>query len=123
VLRGGSGGHEDLKEKKLAERANEVGKKVMAKFRAFPEEISFCRRRARPGGDELHGDRGGQKNPKPNADLTKSIVRRCYEKGLIILTAGGYGNVIRHLVPLVITDDQLEKGLRILEEVMAEKAE
>jgi 4-aminobutyrate aminotransferase/(S)-3-amino-2-methylpropionate transaminase len=48
---------------------------------------------------------------------------RCYDKGLIILTAGGYGNVIRHLVPLVVTDEQLDKGLRILEEVMAEKVE
>jgi 4-aminobutyrate aminotransferase/(S)-3-amino-2-methylpropionate transaminase len=42
---------------------------------------------------------------------------------LILLTAGGFGNVIRHLVPLVVTDDQLGKGLKILEEAMAEKVE
>jgi 4-aminobutyrate aminotransferase/(S)-3-amino-2-methylpropionate transaminase len=64
-----------------------------------------------------------RKNPKPNADLTKAIVRRCYDKGLIILTAGGFGNVIRNLVPLAVTDEQLGKGLRILEEAMAEKVE
>jgi len=40
-----------------------------------------------------------------------------------MLTAGGYGNVIRHLVPLVVTDEQLDRGLKLLEEVMAEKAE
>ncbi len=63
-----------------------------------------------------------KKNPKPNADLTKAIVKRCYDKGLILLTAGGYGNVIRHLVPLIVTDGQLDKGLSILDEVMAEQA-
>jgi len=61
-------------------------------------------------------------NPKPNADLTKAIVKRCYEKGLILLTAGGFGNVIRHLVPLIVTNQQLEKGLDILDEAMAEMA-
>jgi 4-aminobutyrate aminotransferase/(S)-3-amino-2-methylpropionate transaminase len=64
-----------------------------------------------------------KKNPKPNADLTKAIVKRCYDKGLIILTAGGYGNVIRNLVPLVISDEQLDRGLKILDEAMAEKVE
>jgi 4-aminobutyrate aminotransferase/(S)-3-amino-2-methylpropionate transaminase len=64
-----------------------------------------------------------KKNPKPNSDLTKAIVRRCYDKGLILLTAGAFGNVIRHLVPLVVTDAQLEKGLQILDEAMAEKVE
>ena len=64
-----------------------------------------------------------RKDRKPNGDLAKGIVRRCYEKGLIMLTAGGYGNVIRHLVPLVVADDQLEKGLKILDEAMAEKVE
>jgi 4-aminobutyrate aminotransferase/(S)-3-amino-2-methylpropionate transaminase len=64
-----------------------------------------------------------QKTPKPNGDLAKAIVKRCYEKGLIMLTAGSFGNVIRHLVPLVVTDEQLEKGLQILDEAMAEQVE
>ena len=64
-----------------------------------------------------------KKDPKPNGDLAKSIVGRCYDKGLIMLTAGGFGNVIRHLVPLVVTDEQLDKALKILNEAMAEKAE
>lgn len=46
-----------------------------------------------------------------------------YEKGLIMPTAGGFGNVIRHLVPLVVADEQLEEGLKILHEAMAEKVE
>jgi 4-aminobutyrate aminotransferase/(S)-3-amino-2-methylpropionate transaminase len=63
-----------------------------------------------------------KKNPQPNADLSKAIVQRCYEKGLIVLPAGSFGKVIRHLVPLVVTDEQLERGLQILEGAMAEPA-
>ena len=112
-----------LKEKKLAERANAVGKKVMARFEAFKKKYPFVGDVRGLGAMNCLEIVADKKNPKPNADLTKAIVKRCYEKGLIILTAGGYGNVIRHLVPLVVTDDQLDKGLRILEEVMAEKTE
>ncbi|MBI4169604.1 MAG: hypothetical protein HY510_06675, partial [Acidobacteria bacterium] len=39
----------------------------------------------------------------------------CYERGLIVLSAGTYGNVVRTLMPLVITDDQLEEGLEVFE--------
>ena len=40
----------------------------------------------------------------------------CLKKGLIVLSCGTLGNVMRMLMPLVIEDDQLEKGLSILEE-------
>ena len=52
---------------------------------------------------------------QPADDETKQIVRYCYEHGLIVLSAGSYGNVIRLLVPLVITDEQFEEGLDVLE--------
>lgn len=50
----------------------------------------------------------------PNPDATKKIVRYCYEHGVILVTAGSYGNVIRILAPLVITNDQMEEALQIL---------
>ncbi len=112
-----------LKEKKLAERANEIGKRVMAKFQSFKEKYLYVGDVRGLGAMNCMEIVADKKNPKPNADLTKAIVKQCYDKGLIILTAGGYGNVIRQLVPLVVTDEQLDKGLRILEEVMAEKVE
>jgi 4-aminobutyrate aminotransferase / (S)-3-amino-2-methylpropionate transaminase / 5-aminovalerate transaminase len=51
----------------------------------------------------------------PAADETRRIVKACYERGLIVLSAGTYDNVIRLLVPLVVTDDQFEEGLGVLE--------
>lgn len=52
---------------------------------------------------------------EPAAEETQEIGRYCYEHGLIVLSAGSYGNVIRLLVPLVITDEQFDEGLGVLE--------
>jgi len=57
---------------------------------------------------------------KPDADLCKKVVQRCYEKGLVVISAGVNGNVIRNLAPLVITDDDLHKGLDIMESALTE---
>jgi len=56
----------------------------------------------------------------PATDQAKSLVQRCFEKGLVILSCGNFGNVIRTLAPLVITEAQLDKALAILEESLAE---
>ncbi|MEE4313066.1 MAG: 4-aminobutyrate--2-oxoglutarate transaminase [Desulfofustis sp.] len=55
----------------------------------------------------------------PAAEETKALVSYCFDHGLIVLACGTYGNVLRFLMPLVITDDQLEKGLAIIEEGFA----
>ncbi len=57
---------------------------------------------------------------EPAADETKQIVSTCRDRGLITLSCGNYGNVMRLLAPLVITDQQLDKGLAILEGAVSE---
>ena len=52
---------------------------------------------------------------EPAPEETKQITQYCYEHGLITITAGSYGNVIRVLVPLVITDEQMDEALDVLE--------
>ena len=56
----------------------------------------------------------------PDAEATKNIVRQCYERGVILVTAGTYGNVVRLLMPLVITDEQMSEGLAIIEASLAQ---
>jgi 4-aminobutyrate aminotransferase/(S)-3-amino-2-methylpropionate transaminase len=56
---------------------------------------------------------------EPAPDETKRISEYCYEHGLITVTAGTYGNVVRLLVPLVITDEQVDEGLDVLEGALA----
>ena len=46
---------------------------------------------------------------------TTQLIRYCYEHGLILVGAGTYGNVIRLLAPLVITDEQFDEGLDLIE--------
>jgi 4-aminobutyrate aminotransferase/(S)-3-amino-2-methylpropionate transaminase len=54
---------------------------------------------------------------------TKEIARFCYEHGLILITAGTFNNVIRILVPLVVTDEQFDEGLNVIEAALTAVAE
>ena len=60
---------------------------------------------------------------EPASDETKKISQYCYEHGLITITAGSYGNVLRLLVPLVITEQQMDEGLDVLEAALASVSE
>ena len=48
------------------------------------------------------------------------MAEACYQRGLVTITAGTYGNVMRTLMPLVITDAELEEGLDVLEAALSE---
>ena len=54
-------------------------------------------------------------NREPASEETKKIAQYCYEHGLITITEGTYGNVIRVLVPLVISDPQMQEAMNVLE--------
>lgn len=57
---------------------------------------------------------------QPDADLTKRLAFEAQKRGLIILTCGVYSNVVRILVPLVVSDEVLEEGLNLLGEALQE---
>jgi len=54
----------------------------------------------------------------PNAAAAKAIVKYCNDRGVIALACGTYGNVIRLLPPLVITDEQIADGLSVIGEAV-----
>src|ERR1700693_4976541 len=60
---------------------------------------------------------------EPADSETKEIAKYCYEHGLITITAGTFNNVIRILVPLVVTDEQLDEGFSVIEAALASVAE
>jgi 4-aminobutyrate aminotransferase/(S)-3-amino-2-methylpropionate transaminase len=60
---------------------------------------------------------------EPADTETKEIAKYCYEHGLIMITAGTFNNVIRILVPLVVTDEQFNEGLDVLEAALTGVAE
>jgi 4-aminobutyrate aminotransferase-like enzyme len=52
-------------------------------------------------------------------DVARAVVDTAFERGLLLLSCGLYGNVLRLLPPLTLTDDELDRGLRILDESLA----
>ena len=56
---------------------------------------------------------------EPDAATTGKVAKACHANGLVTLTCGTFGNVLRFLPPLVIGEDLLEEGLSILEDAFA----
>ena len=52
---------------------------------------------------------------QPATEETKQLIKHCYEQGVILVTAGTYSNVLRVLMPLVISDDQFDEALDVIE--------
>ena len=64
------------------------------------------------------------KSTREPADAeTKHVAQYCYEHGLVIITAGSYSNVIRLLMPLVVTDAQMDEAMDVLEAALATVSE
>ncbi|WP_250030300.1 4-aminobutyrate--2-oxoglutarate transaminase [Paractinoplanes maris] len=61
----------------------------------------------------------GAAGPAPDPVLTAAVAKAAHELGLLLLTCGTYGNVIRLLPPLVISDEELDRGLSLLEQAFA----
>ena len=60
---------------------------------------------------------------EPAKEETDKVLRHCLEHGLILVSAGSYGNVIRLLMPLVITDQEFDEGLQVMEDALMSVAE
>jgi 4-aminobutyrate aminotransferase/(S)-3-amino-2-methylpropionate transaminase len=56
---------------------------------------------------------------EPDADLTKAVASAAHQQGVVVLTCGTYGNVLRFLPPLAITDALLSEACDVLDEVFA----
>jgi len=109
-----------IEEGALASRALEIGKKVADGLRGFEEEytiIGDIRWLGAMVGLELVRDR---KTKEPATRETRQVVLSCYERGLLITRAGAFSNVLRVLMPLVITDEEIDEGLSILKGVLRE---
>jgi 4-aminobutyrate aminotransferase/(S)-3-amino-2-methylpropionate transaminase len=107
-----------MEDENLNERANKIGKVIMDRFSSLKKElpeIGDVRGVGAMIGIEFVFDGDPR---QPNGGLCDRIIKECSKRGLILLSAGTFKNVIRILSPLVITDEQLEQGLSILEDVI-----
>jgi 4-aminobutyrate aminotransferase/(S)-3-amino-2-methylpropionate transaminase len=109
-----------IEEEGLIERANMLGKILGDRFDHFKEKyeiVGDSRGLGAMRAIELVKDRT-TKEPAPEA--TGKIITDALNNGLVLARAGLYGNVIRMLIPLVMTESELNQGLDILERLIAE---
>jgi 4-aminobutyrate aminotransferase / (S)-3-amino-2-methylpropionate transaminase / 5-aminovalerate transaminase len=99
----------------LCARANELGERFARRARRWQEQWPQIGEVRGLGGMRAMELVQSRESREPAAKETKEVVRYCYEHGLIVLSAGSYGNVIRLLMPLVMSDEQFEEALGVLE--------
>ena len=102
----------------LSERANQIGAFMTKKLNVLQEKypaIGDVRSLGAMVAAEFVKER---KTKKPASDETPLIMQECFKRGLIVIGAGIFSNVIRFLPPLVITDRQLETSMSIFEEAL-----
>ena len=114
----------DLFEKEdLLQRANKLGDHFQYRAREWQRRWPLIGDVRGLGGMQAIELVQSPETKTPATDETKKITQYCYEHGLITITAGSYGNVIRVLVPLVVTTEQMDEGLDVLESAIAGVAE
>lgn len=105
---------EVFEEERLLERARVIGERLQTGLQALQArhgQIVEVRGLGAMQAIEL----GEQGDPRvPATALTARLVARARDRGLILLSCGAYGNILRILVPLTVSDAQLDRGLAIL---------
>lgn len=110
-----------LERENLMDRANAVGKRLRERIDRFAGSnnlvpISLARGIGAMIAFDVYTARG---LTTPDAAAAKLVVQRAHERGLIILSCGTFGNTIRVLVPLTVSDPILDEGLDILKKCLS----
>ena len=109
-----------MEEERLVSRAAVLGERMLGRFRHLQARsplIGDVRGLGAMVAMELVRDRATK---EPAARETAEVIRRAMTRGVLLLRAGIYSNVIRILTPLVISDAQLDQALGVLEETVME---
>jgi 4-aminobutyrate aminotransferase/(S)-3-amino-2-methylpropionate transaminase len=94
----------------LCERAVHLGRQFRQRVLAWKERFPII--------SDVRGLGAMQAFELADEASTKALAKYCYEHGLILVTAGTYGNVVRILMPLIVTDDQMNEALSIMESAL-----
>ncbi|MGV1832351.1 4-aminobutyrate--2-oxoglutarate transaminase [Agrobacterium vitis] len=106
-----------IEEEQLADRATSLGNRLKQRLHSLSDAVPEIADIRGPGFmNAVEFNLPGSKTP--NADFTNKVRTIALEKGLILLTCGVYGNVIRFLAPLTIDEKTFSEALDILEETL-----
>jgi 4-aminobutyrate aminotransferase / (S)-3-amino-2-methylpropionate transaminase / 5-aminovalerate transaminase len=102
-----------MRDRNLLDRATQIGTTIGTNLRSLAQDVTIIGEvRGRGAMMAMELVEPGTKNP--NAAAAKAIVKYCNDRGVIALACGTFGNVIRLLPPLIISDEQLADGLAVL---------
>jgi 4-aminobutyrate aminotransferase / (S)-3-amino-2-methylpropionate transaminase / 5-aminovalerate transaminase len=107
-----------INEENLLEKSEAIGQKIENRLVDLQEQYSFIGEIRRLGSMVAMEIIDNPINKTPDKQKTSEITKYANENGLLLLSAGLNGNVVRFLTPLVITDSELDKGLAILEDAL-----
>jgi 4-aminobutyrate aminotransferase/(S)-3-amino-2-methylpropionate transaminase len=108
-----------IEEEKLVDRANQLGVMMSTALNEMKKKYPIIGDvRGRGAMQAIELVMPGTKDPNPAA--LGSAIKYCQQKGVLILSAGTYGNVIRLLPPLVMPEHLLKEALEILDEALAQ---
>ena len=114
----------DLLEKEnLLEQANALGRHFQRRAKEWQKRWPIVGDVRGLGGMQAIELVKSREGCEPAAEETKQITQYCYEHGLITITAGTYSNVIRVLVPLVVTREQMDEAMDVLEAALESVSE
>jgi 4-aminobutyrate aminotransferase/(S)-3-amino-2-methylpropionate transaminase len=110
----------DLIEKEnLCNRANHLGEMFQKRAKSWQSKWELIGEVRGMGAMQALELVRSKHTREPAPEETKKISQRCYENGLITITAGSYGNIIRLLMPIVITDEQMNEAMNVMEAAIA----
>jgi 4-aminobutyrate aminotransferase len=108
---------EVMEKDNLSERSEYIGSRVEAKLAGLVAKLSFIKEFRRLGAMAAV-EFINPETQAPNPEIAQMVQKYAFNEGLIILTCGMYGNVIRFLSPLTIEEDVLDEGLDIFESAL-----
>ena len=114
---------EILERENLPARAEKLGERFDARARAWKKRWPLIGDVRGLGAMRAMELVRSPESREPAKEETEQVLRHCYEHGLILISAGTYGNVIRVLVPLVVTDELFDEGLGVIEAALASVTE
>lgn len=104
-----------LREQNLPQRADQLGEQLMARFRRWKEQFDVVGDVRGLGAMAAIEFNTSGDDRTPNTTLPPRIVEEAYKRGLLLMRAGLYSNCVRTLVPLVISHEELDEGLTVME--------
>jgi 4-aminobutyrate aminotransferase/(S)-3-amino-2-methylpropionate transaminase len=110
-----------LRDENLDASARRIEETVLPRLRALAERTGVIGD-VRGRGAMLAAEFVEPGTTKPDAALTARVAKACHQAGVVVLTCGTYGNIIRLLPPLSLSDELLDEGLSVLEQAVIKES-